>query len=142
MQNLFNKKNLKPDPPKILIFQPQGASGWQHEPKRLPKGSLLGGPGEDPKTTKFEYSLVCLMVFAVRTCLGARMAPKSTPRAPKPRFLKHFWSILEYVCCLLVPFLVDVFHSCLHLLWAEGATENKMLMTGQGTVAGRPKASG
>ena len=45
-QNLFKqKKTLQPDPPKILNFQPQGASGWQHEPKRLPKGFLLGGSG-------------------------------------------------------------------------------------------------
>ena len=49
MQNLFNKRTLQPDPPKFLNFQPQGASGWQHEPKRPPKGFLLGGPGA-PKT--------------------------------------------------------------------------------------------
>ena len=41
----LQKNTLQPDPPKILNFQPQGASGWQHEPKSLPKGFLLGGPG-------------------------------------------------------------------------------------------------
>ena len=52
-------------PKKILNFQPQGASGWQHEPKRLPKGFFLVA----------ERSKIA--VFAVRSCLGARMAPKS-----------------------------------------------------------------
>ena len=45
----LQKETLQLDPPKILNFQLQGASGWQHEPKRLPKGFLLGGPGT-PKT--------------------------------------------------------------------------------------------
>ena len=45
----LQKKTLQPDPPKILNFQPQGASGWQHEPKRLPKGFLLRGPGAAQK---------------------------------------------------------------------------------------------
>ena len=45
----LQKKTLQQDPPKILNFQPQGASGWQHEPKRLPKGFLLGGPGASHK---------------------------------------------------------------------------------------------
>ena len=45
----LQKKTLQPDPPKILNFQPQGASGRQHEPKRLPKGFLLRGPGAAQK---------------------------------------------------------------------------------------------
>ena len=45
----LQKKTLQPDPPKILNFQPQGASRWQHEPKSLPKGFLLGGPGAAQK---------------------------------------------------------------------------------------------
>ena len=49
MQNLFKKKLCNQTPLNILNFQPQGASGWQHGPKRLPKGFLLGGPGA-PKT--------------------------------------------------------------------------------------------
>ena len=72
MQNLFNKRTLQPDPPKFLNFQPQGASGWQHEPKRLPKGFLLGGPGA-PKTVlrlKIEdLGGVCLQsLFLKRFC--------------------------------------------------------------------------
>ena len=82
MQNLF-KKNSATRPPKILNFQPQGASGWQHEPKRLPKGFLLEGC-ERPKN----------IIFAVRSCLGARMAPKS-PQA----------SILEALLINFEPFL-------------------------------------
>ena len=45
----LQKKTLQPDPPKILNFQPQGASGWQHEPTRLLKGFLLGGSGAAQK---------------------------------------------------------------------------------------------
>ena len=45
----LQKKTLQPDPPKMLNFQLQGASGWQHEPKRLPKGFLLRGPGAAQK---------------------------------------------------------------------------------------------
>ena len=51
MQNLFKKRLCNQTPPKIFNFQPQGASGWQHEPKRLPKGLLLGRPGA-PKIQK------------------------------------------------------------------------------------------
>ena len=43
MQNLYRKRLCNQTPPKIFNFQPQGASGWQHESKRLPKGFLLGG---------------------------------------------------------------------------------------------------
>ena len=53
------------------------------------------------------------MVFAVRTCLGARMAPKSTPRAPKLQFLKHFWSILEYFLLSSSPLFFGTFLSFL-----------------------------
>ena len=51
MQNHFNKRTLQPDPPKFLNFQPQGASGWQHEPKGLPKGvpSREAGSTKNPK---------------------------------------------------------------------------------------------
>ena len=45
----LQKKTLQPDPANIFNFQPQSASGWQHEPKRLPKGFLMGGPGAAPK---------------------------------------------------------------------------------------------
>ena len=46
----LQKGTLQPDSPKILNFlQPQGASGWQHEPKRLPQRFLLGGPGAAQK---------------------------------------------------------------------------------------------
>ena len=44
-KNLFKKRLCNQTPLKILNFQPQGASGWQHEPKRLPKGFLPGWPG-------------------------------------------------------------------------------------------------
>ena len=43
IQKLFKKRLCNQTLPKILNFQPQSASGWQHEPKRLPKGFLLGG---------------------------------------------------------------------------------------------------
>ena len=48
------KGTLQPDPPKIVHVRPQGAPGWQHDAKRLPKGSLLGGPGQDPETAEFD----------------------------------------------------------------------------------------
>ena len=49
-QNLFKQnKNSATRPPEILNFQSQGASEWQHEPKRLPKGFLLRGPGAAQK---------------------------------------------------------------------------------------------
>ena len=73
----LQKKSLQPDPPKILNFQPQGASGWQHEPKRLPKGFLLGrGAGNAPKTS-------FLLSEAV-------LGPGWPLRARKPRCWKLF----------------------------------------------------
>ena len=49
IQNRLKKRFCTQTPLKILNFQPQGASGWQHEPKRLPKGFLLRGPGAAQK---------------------------------------------------------------------------------------------
>ena len=40
----------QPDLSKVTHFRLQGASGWQHDAKRLPKGYLLGGAGQDPET--------------------------------------------------------------------------------------------
>ena len=48
-KSLQQKKNFATRPPRIRNFQPQGASGWQHELKRLPKGFLPGGPGAAQK---------------------------------------------------------------------------------------------
>ena len=58
------------------------ASGWQHEPKRLPKKFLLGSR-ERPKN----------VIFAVRSCLGARMAPKSPQAFIFEAFLVNFGSL-------------------------------------------------
>ena len=59
------------------------------------------------------------MVFAVRTSLGARMAPERPQALIFEAFLVNFGAFL-----FSSPFLVDFFHYCLHLLWVEGATEN------------------
>ena len=64
------EKTLQPEPPlKFLNVQPQGASGWQHvmmSRRGFQKSSFWGGR-ERPKN----------VTFAVRSCLGARMAPRS-----------------------------------------------------------------
>ena len=68
-----------------------------------------------------------LMVFAVRTCLGAWMAPKSPPKAPQePQALIFEAFLVNFGPFLLSPstFLVHFLYSCLHLLWVEGAAEN------------------
>ena len=104
-----NKKNSATSPPNNLNFEPQGASGWQHEPKNLPKRFLLGGR-ERPKN----------VIFAVRSCLGARMAPKSPQVSILEALLTNFESLLH----VFETFFIDLFHFCLHLLWVEGATEH------------------
>ena len=91
--NSLQKKTLQPDPPKILNFQPQGASGWQHEPKRLPKGFLLGGR-ERPQN----------IIFVVRSCLGARMSPKS-PQASILEALLIIFYLFRNLFYRLVSFL-------------------------------------
>ena len=55
------------------------ASGWQHEPKRLPKKFLLGSR-ERPKN----------VIFAVRCCLGDRMAPKGPQASILEGLLTNF----------------------------------------------------
>ena len=60
------------------------------------------------------------MVFAVRTCLGARMAPKSPQASILEALLINFESFLA----VFETLFIDLFHCCLHLLWVEGATEN------------------
>ena len=49
---ISSKRDSATRPPKIFNFQPHGASGWQHEPKRLPKGFLLGGAGSTKNSSK------------------------------------------------------------------------------------------
>ena len=46
------KKLCNHNPQQIFNFQLQGASGWQHEPKRLPKGFLLRGAGSTKNNSK------------------------------------------------------------------------------------------
>ena len=106
MQNLFKKKLCNQTPPKILNFQPQGASGWQHEPKRVHSG----GGQERSKT----------VMFAARNCLGASMAPKSPQASILAALLINFGSFSN----VFETFFIDLFHFCLHLPWVEGATEN------------------
>ena len=60
------------------------------------------------------------MVFAVRTCLGARMAPKS----PQASILEALLINFELFFTVFETFFIDLFHYCLHLLWVEGATRN------------------
>ena len=82
----LQKKTLQPDPPKILNFQPQGASGWQHEPKRLPKGFLLGGPGAPktvPKGTQSAVENRLLKTDRVFLQMDAKMNSQSGLSWPK-----------------------------------------------------------
>ena len=63
---------------------------------------------------------VFLMFFAFRTCLGAEIAPKS----PQASIFEASLVNIGPFFMSSSPFLVDFFHSVLHLLWVEGATEN------------------
>ena len=85
MQNLL-KKTLQPDPPKILNFQPQGASGWQHEPKRLPKGFLLRGPGAAQKHH-----------FCCPKLSWGQDGPQESPSLDFGSSSNQFWFIFTYV---------------------------------------------
>ena len=93
----LQKKTLQPDPPKILNFQPQGASGWQHEPKRLPKGFLLGGPGTPktvPKGTQSAVENRLLKTDRVFLQMDAKMDSQSNlnwPKASQKRSLETSW---------------------------------------------------
>ena len=81
----LQKKTLQPDPPpKILNFQPQGASGWQHEPKMLPKGFLLRGAGstKNPKKQFQKGSKVRSRTdSSKRTEFFCKWVPKCIPKA-------------------------------------------------------------
>ena len=60
------------------------------------------------------------VISSVRSCLGARMAPKSPQASILEALLINFAQLLP----IFETFFIDLFHSCLHLLWVEGATEN------------------
>ena len=80
----LKKKTLQPDTPKkSLIFNLRAPLDGNMSRKDFQKGSFWGGQ-ERPKN----------IIFAVRSCLGARMAPKS-PQA----------SILEALLINFEPFL-------------------------------------
>ena len=80
------KRSLQPYPSQILNFQIQGASGWQHEPKRLPKGFLLGGPGAlktFPKGTQSAVENRLLKTDRVFLQIDAKMNSQSHLSWPK-----------------------------------------------------------
>ena len=86
IKSLQKKKLCNQTPPEILNFQPQGASGWQHEPKRLPKGFLLGGPGAPktvPKGTQSAVENRLLKTDRVFLQMDAKMNSRSHLSWPK-----------------------------------------------------------
>ena len=105
----LQKKTLQPDPPKSLIFNLRAPLDGNMSRKGFQKGSF-GGGRERPKN----------IIFAVRSCLGARMAPRSPQASILEALLIDFCSFLH----VFETFFIDLFHSCLHLPWVEGATKN------------------
>ena len=85
VQNLF-KKRLCNQTPTILNFQPQGASGWQHEPKGLPKGVPSGEAGstKNPKKQFQKGAKVRSRTdSSKRTEFFSKLMPKSSFNWPK-----------------------------------------------------------
>ena len=154
-KSLQQKKNsaTRLPPSKSSIFNLRAPLDGNMSRKGFQKGSFWGGR-ERPKN----------VIFAVRSCLGARMIPKSPQVSILEALLTNFAPFLS----VFETFFIDLFHPYLHLMWVEGATKKQLtahsklndgcdgnvlhnsvqhkneqiLMAGQGTVAGRPKANG
>ena len=110
MQNLFKKENLcNQTPQKSCIFNLRAPLDGNMSRKGFQKGSFWWNR-ERPQN----------VIFAVRSCLGARMAPKSPQASILEALLINFEQFLQ----VSETIFIDLFHSCLHLLWVEGATEN------------------
>ncbi len=71
-------------------FSVQGDPGWHHEPKRVPKGTPKSSPQGGQLTVKIND-------------FGGP-PPSPSPRAPKPRFQKIFWSILNHFWAFRIHF--------------------------------------
>ena len=62
--------------------------------------------------------------FCCQNLSWSQDGPQEHPKSPQASIFEAF--LVNFGTFLLSsgPFLVDFFHSCLHLLWVEGATEN------------------
>ena len=106
----LQKRTLQPNPPQNLQFSTSGHLWMATWAEKASKNGSFRGGRERPKN----------VIFAVRSCLGARMASKS----PQASILEALPINFESFLIVYETFFIDVFHSCLHLMWVEGATEN------------------